>query len=195
MERVPVWSELVPFVNELSRGLDLPLDRESLPAGDEALSRVAAVFVAAAEKIFGVRLVIESPKLLRPWPKGLDEVDGTCSLDAFAAAHLAVPAAAEHFDGATLREFVTDEAESAFDELVARGQIVDCPLVVYGLGATIAAWLRRHARCIWVGADSVRVYEEVLGTAVGPGSARWAFRLPMRSGSSPIRARRSGPSG
>jgi hypothetical protein len=150
---------LAALVDLLASRLALPADATVYPAGSAAFAR-AAQALAEGARLFDFQLDIDSPDLLVSWPEGRAVVNGTQSLDAFAACCLTIPEVARCFDGATAREGMTEDEESALAALLEQGAIVDAPLVLYALGATLAHHLERHAGARWLGGDTVDVAAE-----------------------------------
>jgi hypothetical protein len=174
--KAPLWPAITPFVESLSRRLALPPQATVFPAGDDVFARAGAAFVGAAREVYGVPLRLESPKVLPSWPRGHDEVDGTRSLDAFVATHLAVPAVARWFDGATLRDPESDAEAEQLEAAMGELEIPDAPIVIYALGAALATALAHLAEARWIGGDTVDVEQEAPpGMRFGAASVLFPF--------------------
>jgi hypothetical protein len=163
------------LVKHVARSLAVEPTATVYPAGSDAFAHAAAALVSGAQA-FGYTLDLASPDLLVAWPEARKSIGGTQSLDAFASECLTVPEVGAWFEGATMREPKNEEEAQALAELLERGVVVDEPLVVYALGATLAHYLERHGGARWVGGDSVDV---TVDAPPGMRVAQASFHFPF----------------
>lgn len=104
--------------------------------GEEELKEAAGVFAEAAREVYGARLSVEDEDPLH--------------LDVFLNRHVIAPEIRELFDGARVKEGLTDADYERFAELINVAAIPDSEALYYFLGAYWGEWLVRHRGAKWL---------------------------------------------
>jgi tetratricopeptide (TPR) repeat protein len=162
-----VYAELMPETPpDIARFVDILAERTALakqgkqyPVDAASIAKAADGFVVAAREAFSVELSVDR--------------DDAAQLDRLANAHLIDERLRPYFEGATLKEDLSEEEAKTYVELAEKLQVPDEPLLYYCMGCFWGQWLVKHRQAQWV------LYEPLNPVQSFPDMVSWDVTVCM----------------